>query len=157
MLCRACFLSAVESLQAILSLLCGEFHQAADRDVIRTDRTCFHGSEEIQTAVCVCKDVCMRDNLWACHLWICSSKLIIGWASSSLWTENLKPTDSWARAQRKREDIKTTCDGRKETKDKTRHICASKDASSLNRPVVKSMLTMFSKAELQRQMIRHVC
>lgn len=47
---------------------------------------------------------------YACHLWICSPKVIFGPASSSLWTENLKPTDSWARVwrkQEKRESMKT--------------------------------------------------
>lgn len=47
----------------------------------------------------------MRESWWVCHLWICSSKLIFGPASSSLWTENLKPTDSWARVWRKSKKI----------------------------------------------------
>lgn len=42
--------------------------------------------------------VCMHEkerDWWACHLWICSSRLMVGPASSSLWMENLKPRDSW--------------------------------------------------------------
>lgn len=43
------------------------------------------------SAVCVC--VCV------CHLWICRSKSMWGPASSSLWTANLKPTDTWRQRQ----------------------------------------------------------
>lgn len=53
-----------------------------------------------QTALCEFACVTQREGVyvcgWVCHLWIWSSKLIFGPASSSLWTENLKPTDSWA-------------------------------------------------------------
>lgn len=53
-----------------------------------------------QLFVCTMLDViaCMcgeERDWWACHLWICSSRLMLGPASSSRWMENLKPRDSW--------------------------------------------------------------
>lgn len=58
------------------------------------------GETQKQHFVCVTLDaiVCMCEkerDWWACHLWICSSRLMVGPAASSLWMENLKPRDSW--------------------------------------------------------------
>lgn len=55
------------------SLLCGEFPQAADSVVIRTDRTRFHGSEEIQTALCVGMYACMYVCVTVCGRVTCGS------------------------------------------------------------------------------------
>lgn len=67
------------------------------------------------SSLCVCAWVCVdvggrkgrwgwvRESWWVCHLWIWRSKLIFGPASSSLWTENRKPTDSWDKNTKKRE------------------------------------------------------
>lgn len=105
MLCRACLLCGAPQGHLSSSVSAVSFIKPQRQDQDR-HRTYLHGSEETQTALCVYACVCgklegMRESWWACHLWICSSKLIFGPASSSLWTENLKPTDSWAREWRK--------------------------------------------------------
>lgn len=68
------------------------------------------GETQKQLFVCVILDVivCMCEkerDWWACHLWICSSRLMVGPASSSLWMENLKPRDSW-RDERRRGSVR---------------------------------------------------
>lgn len=102
----------------------------------------------------------MHESLWACHLWIWSSKLIVGPASSSLWTENLKPRDSWAGVWRKREEVQKPCEGRREEdekiRDKMRCMLTSKVASCLNRLVLKCLLTLYTLVTVHRQRISHV-
>lgn len=106
MLCRACFLSGAP---LGYRLLCSEFYYTTDGDTIETDTELIYmAQKKRQTALCVriCKTLQgIRERLWVCHLWICSTKLIIGPTSSSRWTENLKPTESWATVWREREDI----------------------------------------------------
>lgn len=61
MLCRACFLSGASPGHLSSSLLCGEFHQTADRDVIRTDAELIYKAQQKdkQLFVCVCVCVCV--------------------------------------------------------------------------------------------------
>ena len=80
--------------------------------------------------------------LWARHLWICIKKPITGPTSSSRWTENLKPTVSWAAGRREgRKHMKMWGDKehRIESERENKTHLWNKAMSSSNFAVVKSM------------------
>lgn len=95
--CRVEHISILEFLQAICLL---EDHRQETRSQQTLNTTTWSSGRDKQLFVCAILDVivCMCEkerDWWACHLWICSSRLMVGPASSSLRMENLKPRDSW--------------------------------------------------------------
>lgn len=91
--------------QSVFLYHCGYFHVTADSNGIGRDRTYFYKSQEKFFASVKAEGFRGKHECWGvCHLWICSSKWISGPESSNLWTENLKPTDSWIE---KKENPKT--------------------------------------------------
>lgn len=104
--------SSLEFLRANWPLRCGEFDQTAFRDVIGEDTRATDVARDDETK----SSLSMFAGMWVGvgeatphrpwgvhHLWICMEKPIIGPASSSRWTVNLRLTVSWAAVTARRE------------------------------------------------------
>lgn len=152
MLCRAGFLSGVPQ-GSLASHMWWVWSNRIQRHDWARHKSYLHGSgDETKSSLSMFTGRgAMTQRLWVHHLWICIEKPIIGPTSSSRWTENLKPTVSWAavwRGGRKRMNMwwdKEDSNEREREREKTRHICETKAMSCSNCVIDKSMEIAFSR------------